>query len=125
MPDPDVDELEAELRGRVDGEVRFDNGTRAAYSTDGSNFRQVPIAVVVPRTVDAGVATVAVCHEHRVPVVSRGGGTSLAGQGDQPRGHDRLGEVLQSAARCRSGATDLCGGAGHRPGRSQPRTGAL
>ncbi|MBB2891504.1 FAD-binding and (Fe-S)-binding domain-containing protein [Flexivirga oryzae] len=81
MPDPDVDELEAELRGRVDGEVRFDNGTRAAYSTDGSNFRQVPIAVVVPRTVDAGVATVAVCHEHRVPVVSRGGGTSLAGQG--------------------------------------------
>jgi len=81
MPDPDIDALAAQLRDRVDGEVRFDDGTRAAYSTDGSNFRQVPIAVVVPRTVDAGVETVAVCHEHGAPIVSRGGGTSLAGQG--------------------------------------------
>ena len=53
---------------------------RGAYSTDGSNFRQVPIAVVVPRTVDAGAEAIAVCREHGAPVVSRGGGTSLAGQ---------------------------------------------
>jgi len=69
------------LRERVDGEVRFDDGTRAAYSTDASNFRQVPLGVVVPHTVEAAVEAVAVCHELGLPVVSRGGGTSLAGQG--------------------------------------------
>ncbi len=72
--------LEAALRRRVDGEVRFDAGSRGAYATDGSNYRQVPIGVVVPRTVDAAAAAVAVCAEHGVPVLSRGGGTSLAGQ---------------------------------------------
>jgi FAD/FMN-containing dehydrogenase/Fe-S oxidoreductase len=68
------------LRERVDGEVRFDEGSRAAYSTDASNFRQVPIGVVLPRTIDAAVEAVAVCREHDLPIVNRGGGTSLAGQ---------------------------------------------
>jgi FAD/FMN-containing dehydrogenase/Fe-S oxidoreductase len=72
--------LEHDLRRRVDGEVRFDAGSRGAYSTDASNYRQVPVGVVVPRTVEAAAETVAVCAEHGVPVVSRGGGTSLAGQ---------------------------------------------
>ena len=72
--------LEQELRRRVDGEVRFDVGSRAAYAIDSSNYRQVPLAVVVPRTVDDAVAAVAVCAERGVPVLSRGGGTSLAGQ---------------------------------------------
>jgi FAD/FMN-containing dehydrogenase/Fe-S oxidoreductase len=70
----------SELRARMDGEVRFDDGSRAAYSTDASNFRQVPIGVVVPRTIDAAVEAVAVCREHDLPIVGRGGGTSLAGQ---------------------------------------------
>jgi len=70
----------ARLRDRVDGEIRFDDGSRAAYSTDASNFRQVPLGVVVPRTIDAAVETVGVCHELALPLVSRGGGTSLAGQ---------------------------------------------
>ncbi len=73
-------DLERALARQVDGEVRFDAGSRAAYSTDASNFRQVPIGVVVPRTVDAAVEAVAVCREHGAPVLSRGGGTSLAGQ---------------------------------------------
>ncbi len=76
----DVLALEAALHDRVDGEVRFDPGTRAAYATDASNFRQVPIGVVVPRSVRAAAAAVAVCREHGAPVLSRGGGTSLAGQ---------------------------------------------
>jgi FAD/FMN-containing dehydrogenase/Fe-S oxidoreductase len=76
----DVRQLERDLAATVDGEVRFDAGTRGAYSTDGSNFRQVPIGVVLPRTVDAAVAAVAACRAHEVPVLSRGGGTSLAGQ---------------------------------------------
>ena len=75
-----VSDLERVLRERVDAEVRFDAGTRGAYSTDASNFRQVPIGVVVPRTVEAAVEAVEVCREHDVPVLSRGGGTSLAGQ---------------------------------------------
>lgn len=73
-------ELERTLCDRVDGEVRFDAGSRAVYSTDASNYRQVPIGVVVPRTPDAAASAVAVCHDFDVPVLSRGGGTSLAGQ---------------------------------------------
>jgi FAD/FMN-containing dehydrogenase/Fe-S oxidoreductase len=79
-PPVDADALAAALRARVDGEVRFDAGSRAAYSTDASNFRQTPIGVVVPRTPEAAVEAVAVAREHGAPVLSRGGGTSLAGQ---------------------------------------------
>ncbi|WP_461010017.1 FAD-binding and (Fe-S)-binding domain-containing protein [Streptomyces capparidis] len=79
-PEVDTRGLERELRRRVDGEVRFDRGSRAVYSTDASNYRQVPLCVVLPRTVDAAVAAVAVCREYAAPVLSRGGGTSLAGQ---------------------------------------------
>src|SRR2546423_3237344 len=72
--------LAADLAARVRGEVRFDAGTRAAYSTDGSNYRQVPIGVVVPRDVEDAVEAIAVCRAYGAPVLSRGGGTSLAGQ---------------------------------------------
>ncbi|MFF4757734.1 TerD family protein [Streptomyces sp. NPDC001212] len=76
----DVAGLEAALREAVDGEVRFDAGSRGAYATDGSNYRQVPIGVVVPRTVEAGAEAVRVCARFGAPGLSRGGGTSLAGQ---------------------------------------------
>ncbi|GAB2882842.1 hypothetical protein GCM10022245_17690 [Streptomyces mayteni] len=76
----DTRRLRAELTARVDGEVRFDAGSRGAYATDASNYRQVPIGVVVPHTVEAGAEAVAVCREQGAPVLSRGGGTSLAGQ---------------------------------------------
>ncbi|MDX3116714.1 FAD-binding and (Fe-S)-binding domain-containing protein [Streptomyces scabiei] len=76
----DVPRLEGALREAVDGEVRFDAGSRGAYATDGSNYRQVPIGVVVPRTVEAGAQAVRVCARFGAPVLSRGGGTSLAGQ---------------------------------------------
>jgi FAD/FMN-containing dehydrogenase/Fe-S oxidoreductase len=76
----DTAALEDALRAAVDGEVRFDAGSRGAYATDGSNYRQVPIGVVVPRTVDAAVAAVAVCARFGAPLLSRGGGTSLGGQ---------------------------------------------
>ncbi|HEY4099335.1 MAG TPA: FAD-linked oxidase C-terminal domain-containing protein [Gemmatimonadales bacterium] len=62
------------------GEVRFDAGSRAAWSTDASNYRHVPIGVVLPRTAEDVVRTVAICRKHGVPVTPRGGGTSLAGQ---------------------------------------------
>jgi FAD/FMN-containing dehydrogenase/Fe-S oxidoreductase len=76
----DAAALEDALRDEVDGEVRFDAGSRGAYATDGSNYRQVPIGVVVPYNVEAGAAAVAVCARFGAPVLSRGGGTSLGGQ---------------------------------------------
>ncbi|MDY6995787.1 MAG: FAD-binding and (Fe-S)-binding domain-containing protein [Actinomycetota bacterium] len=75
-----LDELKNALRRGVDGEVRFDLGARATYSTDASNYRQIPIGVVVPRTPEAAANAVRICHDHDVPVFSRGGGTSLAGE---------------------------------------------
>ena len=76
----DVERLASDLRDVVRGEVRFDPGSRALYATDASNFRQVPIGVVVPRTREDVVATVEVCRRHGAPILPRGGGTSLAGQ---------------------------------------------
>ena len=64
----------------VRGEVRFDNGSRALYATDGSNYRQVPIGVVLPRDADDVLAAIATCREFGAPLLCRGGGTSLAGQ---------------------------------------------
>jgi FAD/FMN-containing dehydrogenase len=80
VPSLDLAALERALRERADAEVRFDAGSRGAYATDGSNYRQVPIAVVVPYNVEAGVEALAVCAEFGAPVLSRGGGTSLGGQ---------------------------------------------
>jgi FAD/FMN-containing dehydrogenase len=74
------DALEAALREAVEGEVRFDAGSRALYVTDASNFRQPPIGVVIPKTVDDVVATHRVCHDHGAPILARGCGTSLSGE---------------------------------------------
>ena len=72
--------LAHDLRAAVEGEVRFDAGARALYATDASNFRQPPIGVVVPRTLDDVVAVHRVCREHGAPIVNRGCGTSLSGE---------------------------------------------
>ena len=62
---PQAFELECALRESVRGEVRFDRGSRALYATDGSNYRQVPIGLVVPRDTNDVVATVAACRQLR------------------------------------------------------------
>jgi FAD/FMN-containing dehydrogenase/Fe-S oxidoreductase len=76
----DAGALESGLRRHLRGEVRFDDGSRALYATDGSNYRQVPIGVVLPKDTDDVIAAIAICREHGAPVLCRGGGTSLAGQ---------------------------------------------
>ena len=76
----DAQSMAEELKKRVDGEVRFDAGTRALYSTDGSNYRQVPIGVVIPRHKGDVETTVEWARRFGAPILSRGGGTSLAGQ---------------------------------------------
>ena len=76
----DVEGLEADLLRNVEGEVRFDAGSKAMYAVDASNYRQVPIGVVIPRSKEDVVQTVAACRKFGAPILSRGGGTSLAGQ---------------------------------------------
>ena len=76
----DAAALEAALRRHLRGEVRFDAGSRALYATDGSNYRQVPIGVVIPRDKEDVLAAVALCRDQHAPLLARGGGTSLAGQ---------------------------------------------
>ncbi len=76
----DVRGLEHDLARAVDGEVRFKPGDRALYTTGGSNYRQVPIGIVIPRTTDDVVEAMRICRDYRAPVLGHGGGTSLAGQ---------------------------------------------
>ena len=80
VPLGEVDGLAAELEEAIGGEVRFGTGDRALYATDASNYRQVPIGVVVPKTFDDVRRTLGICRKRGVPITSRGGGTSLAGQ---------------------------------------------
>lgn len=68
--------LAAALRGEVD----FGTSARALTTMDASNYRRVPLGTVAPRDADDIAAALAVCREHGVPVVPRGGGTSIAGQ---------------------------------------------
>jgi len=72
--------LERDLRGALGENVRFDAGVKALYATDASNYRHIPLAVAVPRDADSVLNTIAVCRAHQVPFLSRGAGTSLAGQ---------------------------------------------
>src|SRR5690348_5499600 len=78
--DIDAEALGRELRHAMEGEVRFDDGSRALYATAGGNYRQVPIGVVIPKTDRDIVAALSIAREFGAPVLARGGGTSLAGQ---------------------------------------------
>src|SRR5215467_353436 len=68
------------LRKSVRGDVRFDNGSRALYATDGSNYRHAPIGIVLPRDAEDVLTAISICREFGAPLLCRGGGTSLAGQ---------------------------------------------
>src|SRR5689334_3981251 len=74
----EANQLARELRNAIRGEVRFDEGARSLYATDSSNYRQVPIGVVLPRDRSDVIATVELCRKHGAPITGRGGGTSLA-----------------------------------------------
>jgi FAD/FMN-containing dehydrogenase/Fe-S oxidoreductase len=78
---PAASELEARLRKKIRGEVRFDAGSRALYATDASNYRHIPIGLVIPLDEQDVITTVEICRSLNAPILSRGAGTSLAGQG--------------------------------------------
>ena len=119
---PASESLERALKRTVRGEVRFDAGSRALYATDSSNYRQVPIGLVIPLDEADVAATIAACREVGAPILPRGAGTSLAGQCcnvavimDFSKYLNRI-VALDAAAQVRSRA------ARHRP-RSRPRRG--
>jgi FAD/FMN-containing dehydrogenase len=75
-----IDKLEKDLCKAVQGEVRFDAGSRALYAHDSSNFRQVPIGVVIPRDLDDVVAPHQVCHRHGAPILNRAAAPGCQGK---------------------------------------------
>src|SRR5260370_23831057 len=77
---PLISQLAEELRGQIAGEVRFDDMTRGLYSTDASIYQISPLGVVFPKSAADVRAAVAVAARRQVPVLPRGGGTSLSGQ---------------------------------------------
>ena len=77
---PDLQDFVHDLRRRVGGEVRFDAVTRSLYSTDASIYEIEPIGVVLPRDSDDVQAVLEITRAAHLPVLPRGGGTSLAGQ---------------------------------------------
>jgi FAD/FMN-containing dehydrogenase/Fe-S oxidoreductase len=82
--DFDAAGLARRLAGSVRGDVRFDAKARALYAGDASNYRVPPAGVVLPRTVDDVIATVALCDEFGAPITQRGAGTSVVGNAVGP-----------------------------------------
>ena len=76
----DAAALEQELHAEVRGEVRFGGADRGMYASDASNYRMVPLGVILPRDVDDVVAAVAACRKYGAPIFARGGGTAIPGQ---------------------------------------------
>src|SRR5439155_19560967 len=72
--------LAQHLRGHIRGEIRFDPTSRRLYSTDASIYQIEPVGVVIPRTISDLVTTVQIALEMHIPIIARGGGTSLSGQ---------------------------------------------
>jgi FAD/FMN-containing dehydrogenase/Fe-S oxidoreductase len=77
---PSLRTFRDKLARALEGEVRFDPGTLAVYATDSSNYRQIPVGVVIPRHEADVEAALSLARENSVPILARGAGTSLAGQ---------------------------------------------
>jgi len=73
-------ELQNTLQQNIQGEVRFDDYSRMLYSTDASLYQIQPVGVVIPKDADDVQATVEIATRHKIPILPRGGGSSLAGQ---------------------------------------------
>ncbi|MER6895523.1 FAD-dependent oxidoreductase, partial [Amycolatopsis sp. NPDC000740] len=81
---PTETDLLADLRANLRGEVHADVRRRAEYAADASNYRVVPQVVILPRETEDVLATLEIARRHGVPLTSRGGGTSVAGNAIGP-----------------------------------------
>jgi FAD/FMN-containing dehydrogenase/Fe-S oxidoreductase len=75
-----IDALRGDLESALEGEIRFDQISRALYSTDASVYQIEPLGVVTVKSRDDVLRTVTICAKHGCPLTMRGGGTSQAGQ---------------------------------------------
>ena len=89
------DSLVRYLRRHVSGEVRFDDTSRALYSTDASHYQIQPLGVVLPKTIDDLTVTVQIASDLNVPITARGGGHQPLRSEHRPRDRPRLLEVPQ------------------------------
>lgn len=76
----DLPSLAHDLSTKIEGEVRFDRASIGLYATDASNFREIPLGVVIPRNEEDVIAAHRICSHYGAPIVSRGTGTSLSGE---------------------------------------------
>src|SRR6266478_3016385 len=76
----DADAVRRELEAKIEGEVRFDQISRALYSTDASVYQIQPLGVVIAKTREDILAALEICRRFRCPLTMRGGGTSQGGQ---------------------------------------------
>lgn len=80
MTESERDAVARDLANAVRGEVRFDRHNRMLYATDASLYQVEPLGVVIPADIEDAVAAVEFCSRRGLPILPRGGGTSLAGQ---------------------------------------------
>jgi FAD/FMN-containing dehydrogenase/Fe-S oxidoreductase len=92
----DTTSLFRRLASTIEGEFRADLHNRMLYATDASLYQVPPLAVVIPASVEDAVRALDFCREHHLPILPRGGGTSLAGQ------CTNRAVVIDFSARCRS-----------------------
>ena len=76
----DLKSLERDLAASIEGEVRFDRASIGLYATDSSNFREIPLGVITPKTNEDVVRAHQICSRYGAPILNRGGGTSLSGE---------------------------------------------
>jgi len=72
--------LRSQLEAQTTADIRFDAATRAVYASEASNYRQLPIGVVVPRSIKDVITAMRLCQEANLPLLPRGAGTSMCGQ---------------------------------------------
>ena len=80
MADIQVERLKQELEAKIEGDLLWDEMSRMLFSTDASLYQQAPLGVVLPRTRTDLLQALRTAAKYRVPILPRGGGTSLAGQ---------------------------------------------
>ena len=80
LVDSATSEIAHELKNQISGEIRFDDMSRALWSTDASIYQIKPMGVVLPKSTEDVIAVVQMAGKHGIPILPRGGGTSLAGQ---------------------------------------------
>ncbi|MDO7731042.1 MAG: hypothetical protein MUP84_03600, partial [Burkholderiaceae bacterium] len=73
-------DLARRLTQETQGDVLFSAADRGRYATDASIYQEMPVGVFVPKSEDDVAIALAVCRDLKVPLVSRGGGTSQCGQ---------------------------------------------